>query len=66
MCLLYGLNNQIKVDGGEYVMCTREIATYYGKWVSSGPFDIGMATNSALSPLMRSPVPKVAKMSAFR
>lgn len=55
MCLMHGLVENCEVKDGETVMSTRGIAKYYGQWVYSGPYDIGMATNSALSPLCGNP-----------
>lgn len=67
MCLLRGLvegNSNIK-PGEEFILSTESIAKYYAKWVSTGPFDIGMATRSALGPLTKNSEPATAKKSAF-
>ena len=52
MCLLTALvHGNLIPDGEDYVLPTKVIAKYYGQWIDSGPFDIGMATNGALSAL---------------
>jgi len=46
MCLMRGLlagNGKLDMDA---------VALYYGRWVGTGPFDIGITTRKALSPLM--------------
>jgi ADP-ribosylglycohydrolase len=51
MCMLHGLTTNPDTQDGETVMSTRNIAKYYGKWIKTGPYDIGMATRGALGPL---------------
>ena len=47
MCMIRGLIE------GNGVLNLDFIANYYGKWVETGPFDIGMTTRLALEPLIR-------------
>jgi ADP-ribosylglycohydrolase len=46
ICMLRGL-----IEGGG-VLNLDFIANYYGKWVETGPFDIGNTTRNALEPLV--------------
>lgn len=67
MCLLQGIvdgNSHINPDQ-ESILPTKHIAGYYGKWIATGPFDIGMATRAALGNLHRNKDPKSAKLRAF-
>ena len=64
MCLLQGLTENVQQKDGDTVMSTQNIAKYYRDWIESNPFDIGMATNSALSSLVNNSHPKSAKSSA--
>ena len=50
MCLMNGIvesNFNLK-EGESSCLSLKKISKYYGKWMRSPPFDIGMATSSAL------------------
>ena len=54
-CLMWGLiqGNQAYQDKGQNVLDLDSIALFYKKWMKSRPFDIGIATTNALSPLIK-------------
>ena len=53
MCLMRAIvkGNSNAKEGEELILPTKFIAIEYSNWMKSPPFDIGMATNSALYPL---------------
>lgn len=59
MCLLNGL-----VQGKKGVFKKDEVARFYGKWITSKPFDIGQTTRTALGCLQFNPVYEAAKEAA--
>jgi hypothetical protein len=42
-------------EGEEKILSLSKISKYYSKWIKSPPFDIGMATSSALDDLKKNP-----------
>lgn len=49
MCMLRGLL------AGQGKLNLDQVASYYGRWVATGPFDIGVTTRTALGPLAAHP-----------
>lgn len=57
LCLMQGINlSHQKCQ----MLDMNYVAEFYGAWIKSPPFDIGMATKGALGPLGRNPKAEVA------
>lgn len=62
MCAMWALvNPNLKRKQNDFVLDTNYFSLMYREWVLSQPFDIGMATENALQPLVKKPCQAAAK-----